>query len=49
MDGMDMPMGWSNPWLDKPIRLHDVGGRMYECSLNDTALCDYQSGYWRFW
>jgi hypothetical protein len=47
MDGMDMPKGM--PWLDKPIALHDKGGRAYECSLNDTALCEWQSGYWRFW
>jgi hypothetical protein len=47
MEVMEMHMG--TPWLDKPIALHDEGGRAYECSLNDTALCDWQSGYWRFW
>jgi hypothetical protein len=47
MDGMVMPVG--TPWLDKPIALHDEGGRDYTCKLNDTALCNYQTGYWRFW
>lgn len=43
MDGMMM----GTPWLDKPMALHAY--REYECTFNDTASCEYQSGYWRFW
>lgn len=37
------------PWLAAmgPVQLH--AWRMYECSFNDTAQCEYQQGYWRFW
>lgn len=44
---MDMPMPQGVPWLDKPMTLH--GMREYTCKFNDSSLCDYQQGYWRFW
>ncbi|SMY29962.1 unnamed protein product [Zymoseptoria tritici ST99CH_1A5] len=43
---MDEMMHMGTPWLDKP---YSETYRMYECSLNDTELCTYQEGYWRFW
>lgn len=45
MDEMEMPKG--TPWLDKPMALHAY--REFECQFNSTELCDYVSGYWRFW
>jgi len=42
MDGMVM----GTPWLDKPL---SQTYRAFECQFNDTALCEYESGYWRFW
>ncbi|KAF2167397.1 hypothetical protein M409DRAFT_66013 [Zasmidium cellare ATCC 36951] len=35
------------PWLDQPLSLawHPPN----ECSLNNTAQCEYQLGYWRNW
>lgn len=42
---MNMAMG--TPWLDQPVMLHS--SRAYSCSLNDTAMCEYQQGHWRFW
>ena len=47
MDGMDMPTG--TPWMDQPVVLHDEGGRVFTCKFNDTALCNWQTSYWRFW
>ncbi|KAI5362916.1 putative ferric reductase, NAD binding domain, ferric reductase transmembrane component-like protein [Septoria linicola] len=43
---MDEMMHMGTPWLDKPL---SETYRMYECQFNDTQLCDYQQGYWRFW
>lgn len=40
-----MPKG--TPWMDLPMALHAY--REYECTFNDTASCEYQTGYWRFW
>jgi hypothetical protein len=47
MMDMDMPAGI--PWLGQPVVLHEEGGRVFTCKFNDTALCNWQSGYWRFW
>ncbi|GIZ45096.1 hypothetical protein CKM354_000827900 [Cercospora kikuchii] len=43
---MEEMMHMGTPWLDKPL---SETYRAYECSLNDTQLCEYQQGYWRFW
>lgn len=45
--GDEMAMAMGTPWLDQPVMLHS--DRSYSCSLNDTAKCEYQQGYWRFW
>ncbi|EME77873.1 uncharacterized protein MYCFIDRAFT_50576 [Pseudocercospora fijiensis CIRAD86] len=42
MDSMKM----GTPWLDKPL---SETYRDFTCQFNDTALCEYESGYWRFW
>jgi len=44
---MDHKVMQSTPWLDHPVTLHS--SRKYTCSLNNTELCDWQQGYWRFW
>ncbi|KXS99405.1 hypothetical protein AC578_8131 [Pseudocercospora eumusae] len=41
MDGMKM----GTPWLDRPL---SETYREFTCQFNDTALCEYESGYWRF-
>lgn len=35
------------PWLTQPVVLHS--SRTHKCSLNTTAQCEWQQGYWRFW
>lgn len=45
MHHMEMPSGI--PWLMYPLTFHS--SREHTCDFNDTAICDWQYGYWLNW